>query len=73
MSTTTIVRISDRAAQILRANVSPGFAFRPTGTRNADGTWDVPFEIETLEEIKDQLLPGETLSDAIERIVAIRQ
>lgn len=46
------------------------YDFKQTGTQRDDGTWDVPLEAETVDGIREKMLPGETISDAIIRIVA---
>lgn len=72
MSMTTIVQVSERVIQLMRANVRPGHSFNLAGgERNSDGSWSLPLPPELLERIEQVRLPGETLADAIERILSI--
>ena len=43
--------------------------FRSTGTRQTDGTWLVPIEDDTWEELRRQQLPSESDDDTIVRLI----
>ena len=64
-----IIRISDRAMTLIRANVRPGHTFVQNGKRRPDGTWDVPIEDDTLDRLNEHRLTGESDSDVVERVL----
>ena len=43
--------------------------FRPTGTRQPDGSWLVPIEDDTSERLESMRLPGESDDDLVARVV----
>lgn len=66
------VILTARAEALVRANTEPGYTFRQTGTRLADGTYSVPLQESTIARIESMALPGETFSDTLERLFAVR-
>jgi hypothetical protein len=65
------INITNEAMLAIRsASTAPG-GFNQTANRRSDGTWDVPLEEDTLDRLKSQQLPGETLSDTIIRGIAL--
>ena len=62
-----LIRMSDATYTAL-ASLAIG-RFRPTGQRQADGTWLVPIEQDTWDALQAKRLPGETDEDVIQRVI----
>lgn len=62
----TIINITDEAHRAIRSRAEGEFT--QTGTRRADGSWDVPLAEDVIERIESVQLQGETLSDVILRL-----
>jgi hypothetical protein len=62
-----LIRMTDATYTAL-ARLAIG-TFRPTGTRQADGTWLVPIDQDTWDRIHAMRLPGETDEDVIQRVI----
>lgn len=64
-----IVNITAAAMDAIRSQ-SYG-DFNPTGKQLPDGSWNTHLEADTLERLENTRLEGETLSDCIQRIIAL--
>jgi|UPI00035DA427 hypothetical protein len=62
-----LIRMTDATYTAL-ARLAIG-TFRPTGQRQADGTWLVPIEQDTWDALQAKRLPGETDEDVIQRAI----
>jgi hypothetical protein len=71
---TTSIVVTHEAMCAVRAATRPGhdFDYRECRQR-ADGMWVVPLSQETVQRIAGVLLPGESISECIIRLVRLSQ
>lgn len=62
--------ITARVHDLIRANAAPGHDFKETGRKIGPDAWEVPVGDDTLDRIKSVAMPGESISDVIERATA---
>ena len=66
------IEITNEAQKAIRGAALPDRPFKQTGGRLPNGDWAVPFRRSTIEQLKQVMLRGESLSDAIVRLVHTR-
>lgn len=62
-----IINVTRRVRELLRQKADP-IQFRETATECTDGTFDIPISEDTWKRISGCALPGETVSETLERI-----
>lgn len=60
------------AANAIRGAADPGRLYIDTATPTADGQVSVPLEQSTIDRLTEVAFPGESLSDTIVRIAALK-
>jgi hypothetical protein len=62
------LRITNEAALALYDQRRPEARWAGQGVQRSDGSWDVPFDVDTIRRLEQHRFAGETMSDAIIRL-----
>lgn len=64
---TRTIRVSDATYRLIMSLAVA--AFRSTGTRQQDGSWQIPVDDEVFSELRRRQFPGESDDDTMVRII----